>query len=111
MAALQQRLDRIDGADVPGDGNGAPPVTPLELAVLAEPTSRRHLMTKGAALAVLDSTARIYDSRPGTRPPIGMKTKFQSGFVRALAATGNSSGERPPALGAVVAPMVLPCST
>jgi len=51
MAALQRRLDRIDGADLPGDGTEAPPVTPLELAGLAEPTSRRHLMTKGAAAA------------------------------------------------------------
>jgi hypothetical protein len=51
MAALQQRLDRIDSADVPDDRDGPPPATPLERAVLAEPTSRRHLMTKGAAAA------------------------------------------------------------
>jgi len=48
--------------------------------------------TSAGALTVLASTTRIYDSRPGSQPPTGTKTKFQSGDVRPLAATGNSSG-------------------
>ena len=44
------------------------------------------------ALTVLDATTRIYDSRPGSQPPTGTKTKFQSGDARPLAATGNGSG-------------------
>ena len=44
------------------------------------------------SLSVLSSTTRIYDSRPGSQPPTGTKTKFQDGDVRPLAANGNGSG-------------------
>lgn len=43
-------------------------------------------------LHVLSNTTRIYDSRPGTQPPTGVKSKYQDGDVRALDATGNGSG-------------------
>ncbi len=36
------------------------------------------------SLHVLDSTTRVYDSRPGTQPPNGTKTKFQTGTERAI---------------------------
>jgi hypothetical protein len=48
--------------------------------------------SSAGSLTVLASTARIYDSRPGTQPPTGIKTKYQDTTIRALDATGNSSG-------------------
>ena len=40
--------------------------------------------TTAGALHVLDSTTRVYDSRPGTQPPNGTKTRFQSGNERLI---------------------------
>jgi len=40
--------------------------------------------TTAGALHVLDSTTRVYDSRPGTQPPNGTKTKFQSSNERVI---------------------------
>ncbi|MCU1371621.1 MAG: hypothetical protein JWO77_2815 [Ilumatobacteraceae bacterium] len=54
------------------------------------------------ALHVLPSPVRVYDSRPGSTPAVGEKTKLDKGVNRAIDLTVNSSGVPKDATAAMV---------
>lgn len=58
--------------------------------------------TAAGSLHLLAAPARVYDSRPGTTPPNGSKTKLPAGGSRTLALTVNSSGVPSDAVAAAV---------
>ena len=59
------------------------------------------------ALHVLSTPVRIYDSRPGTSPAIGSKTKLASNVARPVDLTVNSSGVPAGAIAAMVTLLIV----
>ena len=68
------------------------------------PGAWRKLAGPAAAgsLHLLATPVRVYDSRPGTTPAIGLKTRLAPGTARTVDFTANSSGVPAGALGAMV---------
>jgi len=68
------------------------------------PGTWRRLSGPAAAGAfhLLPAPARVYDSRPGTSPAIGPKTKLPAGGTRTLSLTANASGVPQDAVAAAV---------